>query len=136
MSIEELVEDLARYLRRAASRREAMVGAGVGALAASPFSTPELARAKKKGKKKPKTPLTPKVRVASGQVNQDNTITALCEDGEVAVGGGFDCFVPYNLIRSAPSPETAGAVPVGWATRITVGSTPGLLTVYAICLPE
>lgn len=134
-----LLEDLTNSARNAASRRDTLLGLGIGALAGRPTYSPLAATAKKKGKKKrkrkPAAPRTPRVRVASGEVVQDRTITALCEEGEVAVGGGFESQLPYNLVRSAPSPDTEGAVPTGWATRITVSIT-RVLTVYVICVPE
>jgi hypothetical protein len=70
--------------------------------------------------------------------NSTGEITANCNQGEVAVSGGFSAATPGGggnpLVVSRPQPSTAGGAPTGWTVNLYNNS--GVIntyTVYAVC---
>ncbi len=69
------------------------------------------------------------------------SVTASCEPGERAVGGGGetindgDATGSVGIIASKPQPQTAGSTPTGWATRAAnYSTTPTDLSTRVVCV--
>lgn len=61
-------------------------------------------------------------------------VTAVCNTGYTALGGGCDCSgaVAETSNTSKPNSATAGADPTGWTCQVS-GGTGGACTAYAVC---
>ena len=69
--------------------------------------------------------------------NDSVTVTAPCNQGEVALGGGFrgDSQPQYfnSLRHSLPEPDTVGGAPTGWTVVVRGGTSSHVTTAYVVC---
>jgi hypothetical protein len=127
-------------LEHPAARRDAMkalAATGAALLATASLRDPGVARKNTKRKKRSSGGQTfaAVVRIGNNaQGEQTTSSLAPCEDGEQAIGGGFDMLPGSSALFSRPVPNGVDETPTGWEVGVG-GPAHVAVKAYVICAP-